>query len=545
MFFIHKKFWVFFYPKYNYFYIKNVFQSFFCIKALKIKALRDSVALVDLSQKIQSLLGVSYIGNNIQAQNADMDAKVLLQKDFTKLLLTQNETAVSWRSSSTKERLDRLKKLNDWILKNQSFIRMALWEDFKKPATETDLSEIFPVTSEITHAKKNLKSWMKPTKASMPMPMFGTGSYVQYEPKGCALIISPWNYPFNLTIGPLVSAISAGCPAILKPSELTPKTSALIAQMVSELFRPEEVAVCLGGAEVSQALLSLPFDHIFFTGSPKIGKIVMEKAAKHISSVTLELGGKSPSIVTQTADIADAAKKIAFGKFVNSGQTCIAPDYILVHESKKEQLVAELIIAIRDMYDPQHRGIAKSPDLARIIDQRHFRRIMDCLQDAVEKGAKVDFGGNSIETDSFIEPTILSQISEDMTISDEEIFGPLLPILSYRSVQEAIEYVNQKPKPLALYVFDSSGEAKEVLKKTSSGNAVINDCVLHFLHNNLPFGGVGNSGTGKSHGYYGFLAFSHEKGVLKQRVGFNNVTLLRPPYGLKAKKIIESLIKWF
>ncbi len=474
-----------------------------------------------------------------------MDTQALPSIDTTDIIQLQKKTALAWRSSTAAERVERLKKLSDWISRNQSAIRQALWDDFKKPIAETDLSEIFPVTSEINHAKKNLKSWMKPSKASMPMPMFGTSSYVQYEPKGCALIISPWNYPFNLAVGPLVSAISAGCPAVLKPSELTPKTSALVAQMVKELFKPEEVTVCLGGAEVSQELLSLPFDHIFFTGSTKIGKIVMEKAAKNLTPVTLELGGKSPTIVTKSADIADAAKKIAFGKFVNLGQTCIAPDYILVHQSKKDQLVAELILAIKDMYDPSFLGIAKSKDLARIIDVRHFDRILNCLQDATEKGAKTDFGGGNDRRELFIEPTILSGITEEMDISHEEIFGPLLPILTYESIQEAIDYVNRKPKPLALYVFDSSDETDLILKNTSSGNAVINDCVLHFLHNNLPFGGVGNSGIGKSHGYHGFLAFSNEKGVLRQRVGFNNVTLLRPPYGLKAKKIIESLIKWF
>ncbi|GAA0877612.1 aldehyde dehydrogenase family protein [Algoriphagus jejuensis] len=474
-----------------------------------------------------------------------MDSDVSSQSHFAHLLQLQQQTAILWRTSTANERLARLKQLSDWILKNQRSIQTALWEDFKKPEAETDLSEVFPVTSEINHAKKHLKAWMKSTKASMPMAMFGTSSHIQFEPKGCALIISPWNYPFNLTIGPLVSAIAAGCPAILKPSELTPNTSALIAKMVAELFKPEEVAVCLGGIEVSQELLALPFDHIFFTGSPKIGKIIMEKAAKHLASVTLELGGKSPTIVTSTADIADAAKKIAFGKFVNSGQTCIAPDYILVHESKKEHLIAELILAVRDMYDPAHVGIEKSPDLARIIDNRHFNRISHCLQDALEKGAKIEFGGRKNEKDLFIEPTILSGIAGEMVISEEEIFGPLMPIITYRSIQEAIDYINQKPKPLALYIFGSTGETKEVLKKTSAGNAVIDDCVLHFLHNNLPFGGIGNSGIGKSHGYFGFLAFSHEKGVLKQRVGFNNATLLRPPYGLKTKKIIGSLIKWF
>jgi aldehyde dehydrogenase (NAD+) len=230
---------------------------------------------------------------------------------------------------------------------------------------------------------------------------------------------------------------------------------------------------------------------------------------------------------------------------VNSGQTCIAPDYILVHESKKDELTAELVLAIRDMYDPKLIGIESSPDLARIIDKRNFDRVSQYFEDAVEKGAKVEFGGKVNEKDFFIEPTILSRITSEMEIAEAEIFGPILPIKTYQSIQEAIDYINSKPKPLALYVFDNSIETSEVLEKTSSGNAVINDCVLHFIHNYLPFGGIGNSGMGKSHGYFGFLAFSHEKGVLKQRVGFNNITLLRPPYGLKAKKIIDSLIKWF
>lgn len=474
-----------------------------------------------------------------------MDTDTLPQTDFRQIFQAQRQTVEAWRRSTAEERIDRLVKIGDWIRSHQKAIREALWQDFKKPEVESDLSEIFPVTSEINHAKKNLKYWIKPSKASMPMPMFGTSSHIQYEPKGCSLIIAPWNYPFNLTIGPLVSALAAGCTAIIKPSELTPNTSALIAKMVEELFAPEEVTVCLGGAEVSQALLSLPFDHIFFTGSPKIGKIVMAAAAKHLTSVTLELGGKSPTIVTQSADIPDAAKKIAFGKFVNAGQTCIAPDYILVHESRKKELVAELTIAIRDMYDPKHQGIEKSPDLARIIDSRHFGRLSGYLREALDQGAKLEFGGGIVEGDLYIEPTLLSQTSEDMAISQEEIFGPLLPILSYQTLQEAIDYVNQKPKPLALYVFGSGTESAEVLEKTSSGNAVVNDCVLHFMHHNLPFGGIGNSGLGKSHGEFGFLAFSNEKGVLKQRVGFNNVTLLRPPYGVKAKKIIASLIKWF
>ncbi|GAB2494907.1 aldehyde dehydrogenase family protein [Algoriphagus taiwanensis] len=468
-----------------------------------------------------------------------------LKSDLERKLKQLRLTALTWRSSTTFDRIERLKAIRTWIKNHQSDIRQALWNDFQKPEVETDLSEIYPVTSEINHTIKHLKSWMKAKSLPAPLAMLGTKAKVQFEPKGVALIISPWNYPFNLAIGPLISALAAGCPVVLKPSELTPHTSDLIEQMISAIFNKEEVAVVQGDASVAQALLALPFDHIFFTGSPQIGKIVMENAAKNLTSVTLELGGKSPAIVTESADLKDAAQKIIYGKLVNCGQTCVAPDYILVHESVKNQLLNELKVAIQQMYDADFIGIESSKDLARIVNDRHFSRLKSYLDDAVEKGAKVEFGGKSNPHHRFIEPTLLSQITEEMEIAHEEIFGPILPILSFGKLEDAIEYVNRKPKPLALYVFDKSKSYEQILEKTSSGNAVINDCVLHFIHNELPFGGVNNSGIGKAHGHFGFLAFSNEKGVLKQRIGYNNVTLLRPPYGVKAKKIVESLIRWF
>lgn len=474
-----------------------------------------------------------------------MEVTGLSHSEMDVLLKSQKKTALEWRNSSAKSRIERLKKLREWIQTNQLAIQKAVWEDFKKPADETDLSEIYPVTSEINHAIKNLKSWMKPRKISNSLSMFGTSGYIQSEPKGCALILAPWNYPFNLTIGPLVSALAAGCPAIIKPSEMTPNTSFLLARMVKEIFKKEEVSVILGDHEIAQRLLELPFDHIFFTGSTAVGKIVMEKAAKNLSSVTLELGGKSPAIITSTADIKDAAKKLVYGKFVNCGQTCIAPDYILVKNEVKTHLQSEIILALKEMYDPEFKGFENSPDLARIVNLRHFDRLHSLLINAMENGAKIEFGGKSYQDSLFIEPTILSGISEEMNISKEEIFGPLLPIIPFNEIREAIDFVNSKPKPLALYVFDKSKESDMVLKSTSSGNAVVNDCVLHFLHLNLPFGGVNASGMGKSHGYFGFLAFSNEKGILKQRIGLNNVTLLRPPYGVRTKQIIKSLIKWF
>lgn len=466
--------------------------------------------------------------------------------DFQKTFSDHQETAVRWRSSTLEERSARLVKLRNWIKENQNLIRKALWEDFRKPEPEVDLSEIFPVTSEINHTLRNLKDWMKPKSVSTPLSMIGTSGKIHFEPKGTALIISPWNFPFNLTVGPLVSALAAGCTAIIKPSELSPATSFLIQKMVKAVFPTNEVEVFLGEVEESQALLRLPFDHIFFTGSPAVGKIVMKAAAEHLSSVTLELGGKSPAIIDASADLNDAAGKLIWGKFVNCGQTCIAPDYILVHESQKERLLMELKVFLQKFYDPAFKGIENSRDYARIIGPKHFERLSDHLEDAISKGATLDFGGKTDKSSFYFEPTILTAISEDMSVFQGEIFGPILPILTFSTIEEAIGMVNSKPKPLALYYFGKESENSEkVVRETSSGNVVLNDCVIHFLHNNLPFGGVNNSGIGKAHGHEGFLAFSNEKGVLTQRIGLNNVTLLRPPYGVKAKQIISTLIKWF
>jgi aldehyde dehydrogenase (NAD+) len=437
---------------------------------------------------------------------------------FFETLLAQKTTTNSWRISTAADRIVRLKKIQNWIRVHQKDLHLALLSDFQKPPIETDLSEIFTVTSEINHAIKHLKFWMKPKSVSTPLPLIGTSGKIFYEPKGCALIISPWNYPFNLAIGPLVSAIAAGCTAIIKPSELTPNTSSLIQKMITELFDPSEVAVFQGESDVAQELLKLPFDHIFFTGSPAVGKIVMKAAAENLTSVTLELGGKSPAIVDQDANLKDTAEKLIFGKFINCGQTCVAPDYILVQETVKEELLMELKVAIKKMYDPKFEGIEKSPDLARIINA----------------------------PSRYIEPTIISQVKDNMTLMEEEIFGPILPIKTFSKLDDAISFINSKPKPLALYYFGSNTtHTTKVLKETSSGNVVINDCVIHFLDLEIPFGGVNNSGIGKAHGHFGFLAFSNEKGVLKQRVGLNNATLLRPPYGAAAKKIIQSLINWF
>ena len=469
-----------------------------------------------------------------------------LRSSPSELFASQLPTSIAWRSSTLVERKERLLKLLNWITTHQEAIHEALWLDFNKPAIEVDLNEIFPVTSEIKHCLKNLSNWMRPQPQPTPLPMLGTSAFVVAEPKGRALLISPWNFPFNLAIGPLVSALAAGCPAILKPSEYAPHTAQLVQDLVSDLFAPHEVAVCLGEKEVASELLGLPFDHIFFTGSPAIGKIVMRAAAQHLSSVTLELGGKSPVILDASADLKDAAEKLIWGKFVNCGQTCIAPDYILVPEDKKEIFLGHAREVLTRYYDPEEKGIMQSPDYARLINAKHFDRIRQLLEDALQKGAQVEAGGDLDEETRYVAPTLISNISEDMLVFQEEIFGPILPILTYSHLNDALALIHSQPKPLALYFFGKDeSKAKRVMAETSSGNLVVNDCVLHFLHSELPFGGVNNSGIGKAHGKYGFLAFSNEKGVLKQRIGFNNVSLLRPPYGLRVKKLIATMMKWF
>jgi aldehyde dehydrogenase (NAD+) len=470
----------------------------------------------------------------------------MVKKQIDEVFSAQKSQALKMRNSTSLLRIALLKKLLEWINQNQEDIRRAVHADFKKPYPEIDVSEIYVVTSEIKHAIKHLEGWMKSKKVPTPLTMLGSKSYIQYEPKGTTLIIAPWNYPFNLALGPLVSALSAGCTVVIKPSEMTPHTSALIRRLVEETFDKSLVAVFEGEIEVSQLLLAKPFDHIFFTGSPAVGKIIMKAAAEHLSAITLELGGKSPAIIDSKTDISDAAEKVVYGKFLNCGQTCIAPDYVLVHESVKEAFLTKLTEQIEKMFNPGKKGIEKSKDYSRIVNQKHFQRIKHLVADANQKGADTYLGGSYNDTENYFEPTIITNLTEDMDLMQEEIFGPVLPVLGFADMEEAINYVNLKPKPLALYIFSNNKDTiKRVLKETSSGGAVINDCALHFLQNELPFGGVNNSGIGKSHGYFGFLAFSNEKGVLRQRIGMTATKPLFPPYGIISQKIIDSLLKWF
>ncbi|MEM6522741.1 MAG: aldehyde dehydrogenase family protein [Bacteroidota bacterium] len=458
----------------------------------------------------------------------------------------QRIRAIDQRSKPLTSRIKRLRDLKHWIEDNGQLIQKAIYNDFGKPPDSVDLSEIYPLLTELKDAINNLRSWARDTKVDSSIAYLSTTSSVKYEPKGVCLIIAPWNFPFLLTLGPLVSALAAGNTVILKPSEMTPNTTELIDRMIGDLYKEDLVAVFKGDSMMSQELLKLPFDHIFFTGSPQVGKIVMTAAAKNLTSVTLELGGKSPTVVDETASLNDAAQKIAWGKFMNNGQTCVAPDYVLVQEKVHDKFVEALQCKTRDLFDSEKKGFNKSSDYARIINKRHWKRLIELKDEVIQKGGQLEMGGEVNETECYLAPTILSNIPKGSGIMQEEVFGPILPVTKYNSIDEVIEKVNHEPKPLAFYYFGKSSKNRErLLRETSSGTFCVNDCVLQFGHPHLPFGGVNNSGIGKSHGKYGFLAFSNEKAVLRQRVGFTTTKLVYPPYGKRTRLILKLLKKFF
>lgn len=458
----------------------------------------------------------------------------------------QKKRSVLLRQESIKDRKRRIKAFGKFILSNRDRIGKAVHADLRKPLAEIDLSEVYPVVAEIRNVLKNLDAWAQPELIDAPLTYFGTRSEVIFEPKGVCLIIAPWNFPFNLCLGPLISCLAAGNTAILKPSEATPHTAELINNLIKEFFEEDLVAVVEGGVETTTELLKLPFDHIFFTGSTAVGKIVMKAASENLTSVTLELGGKSPTIIDRSANLTDAATRIAFGKFLNKGQTCIAPDYILIEESVEREFIQLLRTKILDLFGEKGKIDEHAPTYSRIVNQKNFIRLDGLVKDALELGAKLEFDGPAIAEQKYMHPVILSQVSLKARIMEEEIFGPVLPILTYTSEEEVINLINSKPKPLALYVFSNRKSFQDkVIRETTAGSACINDCVLQFTHPNLPFGGVNTSGIGKSHGKYGFMAFSNEKPVVKQRGGFSSTYFLHPPYTARVKRVIDMMVKWF
>ncbi|UXP32654.1 aldehyde dehydrogenase family protein [Reichenbachiella agarivorans] len=469
-----------------------------------------------------------------------------MRDTINRLFVNQQKKSQELRIAPIADRKAELKKLKKWILTHKDRIRKAVYTDLRKPESDIDITEIFTVTSEINHALRKLNVWTEPKRVSSGFTYIGTSAKIMYEPKGRCLIIAPWNFPFQLMVSPLVSCLAAGNTAILKPSENTPATSTLIKEMISELYAPELVTVVEGAIEETQILLSLPFDHIFFTGSTAVGKIIMAAAAKNLTSVTLELGGKSPVIIDQTADTDDAARKIVWGRFTNNGQTCIAPDYIFIHTHQLDSFVASTKKYIAQLFDPESQGMRHADGYSRIVNEKQANRLVDILNDAVTKGAKVIAGGDHDVTQRYIEPTLLTHIDETSRIWQEEIFGPIMPIQTYDDLATVIQHINTQEKPLSLYLFSKSSVTQKLIEQqTSAGSMVINDVVIQYAHPNLPFGGVNHSGIGKSHGHFGFLEFSNQKSILKQRIGLTNASLFYPPVGGFKKILLKWMINHF
>nr|WP_244226738.1 aldehyde dehydrogenase [Paenibacillus protaetiae] len=415
---------------------------------------------------------------------------------------------------SVPARLQRLSKLKEAIKRSEPELLQALRLDLNKSETEAYMTEIGIVYSEISHTMRHLKRWAKPKKVKTALTHAGSRGVIIREPYGTVLIIAPWNYPFQLVMSPLVGAIAGGNTAVIKPSELSPHVSAVIAGIVSGLFPPEEVMTAEGGVEVSTALLEQPFDYIFFTGSTAVGKAVMEAAAKRLIPVTLELGGKSPCVVHRDADLKLAAKRILFGKLTNAGQTCIAPDYLLVHQEVKGRLLDELKAAAVRFYGDQPLS---NPDYGRIINKRHFDRLVRLLQDGT-----IVHGGQYDEDALKIAPTFIEIADWESPVMQEEIFGPIMPILAYSSADEVVDAVTARPKPLAFYLFTGDRDVeKELLHRIPFGGGCVNDTLMHIATPYLPFGGVGESGMGGYHGESSFQTFTHAKSVLKQTTAFD------------------------
>ncbi|MEZ4288278.1 MAG: aldehyde dehydrogenase family protein [Polyangiales bacterium] len=431
-------------------------------------------------------------------------------------------------------RLGQLDAIEKFLIEREEDICEALRQDLGKPKIEAFAAEVALCKQEIVHVRKHLRSWMRPERVRSSKATFPGKSYVYREPLGVALIIGPWNYPMQLLIAPLIGAVSAGNCAMVKPSEVSPATSAMLARWLPKYLDTDAVKVMEGGVEETTALLNEKWDHIFYTGNGHVGRIVMSAAAKHLTPVTLELGGKSPCIVDRSANIDVTARRIVFGKFYNAGQTCVAPDYVLVDETVHDALINAMVAHVREFFgdDPE-----KSPDFGRIINERHYARLMKLID-----GANVATGGTGDEAARYIAPTILRDVKDSDPVMRDEIFGPVLPVISVTGVDEAIHRVNERDKPLALYVFSEDVNVQDrVIAQTSAGGTTVNHIWLHLSVPDLPFGGVGESGMGGYHGRDSFETFSHRRSVLRMPTWLDP-SLLYPPYTELKQKIIRKLI---
>jgi coniferyl-aldehyde dehydrogenase len=467
-----------------------------------------------------------------------------------KLLEAQRQDYLKEGHVSAETRIDRLNRGVAAIAKHQDKLVEALNTDFScRPRELSMLTDIAGSIMPMKNAAKHVRKYMKPEKrkALFPINLLGGRARIEYQPLGVVGIISPWNFPVNLTFGPLADILAAGNRAIIKPSEFTPTVSEVMAEVIRDAYDEKEVAICPGGPEVGAAFTSLPFDHMIFTGATAIARHVMAAAAKNLVPVTLELGGKSPVLISRSADIKKSISRIMLGKTMNAGQICLAPDYLMVPEEKLDEVISEIKASVSEMYPK----LLDNPQYTSVVNDRHYQRLQGNLEDARAKGGEVieiNPAGENFSAQQGtqkIAPTIIKNPSEDMRVLEEEIFGPLLPIKTYKDFGETIDYVNSKPRPLAVYYFgEDSAEERDVLDRTTSGGVCLNDVIMHIMQEDLPFGGVGPAGMGSYHGHDGFKTFSHAKGIFKQsRFDIAGLAGMRPPYGSKTENSIKMQTK--
>ena len=462
--------------------------------------------------------------------------------DLLQTLLLLRNAQVKDPTPDWSVRATRLRKLEALLREQRDPFAAAIAEDFGcRPKEETDLLELFPSLSGVRHALRRGRRWMKPRKGLADLVFLPASTTLMLQPRGVVGIIVPWNYPLYLAVGPLIDALAAGNRVMIKMSEFTPRFSALFAEKVASYFQPDEVSVITGDADVAQAFSALPFDYLLFTGSTAVGHHVMRAASQHLTPVTLELGGKSPAIIGPDARFDHAVERIVYGKMVNAGQTCIAPDYVLL----PRQRVGEFVAAAKDAVVRLYPNIGSSGQYASVATDKHYQRLATLRDDAVAAGAKAEhLGGTAADAARrFLPPTLLTGVDDAMTVMKEEIFGPLLPLVPYDSIDEAIAYIGSHPHPLALYLFeDNRGTIDHVLSRTQAGGVTVNDTLYHIAQHGLPFGGIGKSGMGGYHGEAGFRTFSHMKPIFRQ-ARLNGVGMLNPPYGAMFKRMLKLLFK--
>ena len=441
-------------------------------------------------------------------------------------------------------RIDRLDRVVELLVRHQDELCAAMNEDFgNRPALLSKFTDLGPAVNALKHARRHLERWMKPDRRSVrfPLNLLGARAWIEYQPKGVVGIISPWNFPVNLTFAPLAAALAAGNRVLIKPSEFTPATSAAIGELSARFFDINEVAVVTGGADAGVAFSRLPFDHLFFTGSTSVGRHIMRAAAQNLTPVTLELGGKSPAIVGHQADLKEAARRIVLGKLMNAGQVCLAPDYVLVPKSAIEKLVPLLADAARELYPEPH----SHPDYTQIINEQHTARLINYVEEARAAGVEIVATGERRGDSKCLPLTLMIDPPEHLAVMQEEIFGPVLPVIAYQEIDQAIDYINARPRPLGLYFFGGpAGERRAILDRTIAGGVTLDDVIFHVSVEDLPFGGVGTSGMGAYHGFEGFKTFSHAKSIYRQsRFNVSGLVGMIPPYGKRLKRTVDWDLK--